>query len=95
MVITPEEALMVLYAVEKRINRKITDQQIFDGSCTKLIIASNFNFEGKVSSSIPTSIQISTFKPTNFSKTSYTLTMQTKILFFLPKIVMVHQFPHN
>ena len=39
---------MVFYVVEKRINRKILDQEIFDGSFTKLITAEDFNFEGKV-----------------------------------------------
>ena len=44
---------MVLYVVEKRINRKILDQEIFDGSYTKLIIAEDFNFEAKVIITLP------------------------------------------
>ena len=45
---------MVVYAVEKRINRRIMDQEIFYGSYTKLIIAKDFNFESKVSTSVLT-----------------------------------------
>ena len=48
MDITPEEALMVFYVVEKMINRKILDEDIFDGSYSKVITAEDFNFEGKV-----------------------------------------------
>ena len=48
MGITPKEDLMVLHVAEKRINRKILDHEIFDGSYTKLITTEDFSFEDKV-----------------------------------------------
>ena len=52
--ITLEDALMVIYAVEKRIKRKTMDWEIFDGPYMRLVIAEDLNFEGKVFTSILT-----------------------------------------
>ena len=90
---------MVLYAVEKRNNRKILDKEIYDGSYTKLITAEDFNFTGKViisiyfSTSIPTLVQLPTSRFNKFLQNQLNFkntALQTKILFFLPQIV--HRF---
>ena len=69
---------MVLCVVEKRINRKILDQEIFDRPYTKLITAEDFNFEGKVIT-LPLYLLWFNFlhsDSTNSSKINYTLRTQ-------------------